>query len=1016
MLIGNEEKPELSMPFFVLVHFQNENSAQSGENEADDAATGKASPFNCIPCDSLSILHKYYQLGEFVIGGIISQIYITSERITFTRYPHWEEVEELIYFSARFTHLAAIDLLSTQSKSVPNYKCDIRNTPTAVIGGPSSDTDVHMAPILSNYKIPQLTYGSPSVINAKSQSVFIQWMFPNRNYHYMGILRLLLHFRWTWIGVIYLHIESAEVFVRSVLPDFSRKGICFAFIERFPKIASSNNIAEVMERGMNLYNIAMKSTANVLVVHGEIQSMMILRMLLYFSRFNNRLVTEKVWVMTAQMEFTSLAFQRNWDLDFIHGAVSFAVHSREVLGFQNFLQRRNPHVEKEDGFIKDLWEDVFNCSFLGSDSNGVAKKICSGEEKLETLPGSVFEMTMTGHSYSVYNAVYAVALSVHAMRSSTSRQNSPTGGGILKLQQQPWQLYHFLKSIVFNNSVGEEVSFDQNGELVAGFDIINWVTFPNQSFRRVRVGRVDPKAPPDSIFTISEDAIEWPSGFNQVWPFSMCNSVCRPGYSKMKKEGEPFCCYDCFRCPDGKISNPSDMDDCFSCPPDHYPSNDHNRCIPKGVSFLSYEDTLGAGLATSAISLSLITAWVLGIFVKYQDTPIVKANNRSLTYTLLLSLLLSFLCALLFIGRPEKVTCLLRQTAFGLVFSLAVSCVLAKTTTVVLAFVATKPGSGIRNWVGKQLSICIVLSCLLLQATICTCWLPPDPDMHSVTEEILLQCNEGSLAMLYCVLGFLGFLAMVSFTVAFLARKLPDIFNEAKFITFSMVVFCSVWISFVPTYLSTKGKYMVAVEIFSILSSSAGLLGCIFSPKLYIMMLKPELNNKKQLLRRKEKEEDANATDLPQGLPTGPLEILEESPGIQQEALGALLRVGCVRTSYYQHVLALVFAVMEINENLRLLPNATLGFHVSNTFLNARETYHATIELLSTTNRVIPNYKCDFQSDLIAVIGGLEAETSHYISTVLSIYNIPQVDVDWAHYGGRRTGRTIPASHVPSVF
>ncbi|XP_054850476.1 vomeronasal type-2 receptor 26-like [Eublepharis macularius] len=814
------------------------------------------------------------------------------------------------YYDMKMTYCTTLDLLFKSYRYFPNYECDSKKNLMAIIGGISYDISFDMANILHLYKIPQLPYGSfaPKEKDAAHLTSFVHTI-PNESYQHMGIIWLLKHFGWMWVGLFVMDNDDGEHFVQAMEQLVSQNGICLAFTVRISNQDDFNSFDVLLDLVSKIYEPLSDSKANTIILYGESLAFGALLSLLYVGnpRYNENTSFRKVWVIAAQIDFALFGLQKGMDFEIFHGAIVFRIHSNELPEFQKYLQDIKPPGKPGDGFFKTFWEQAFECTFSNDYEPSDVSGSCTGQESLKSLPRPYFETHTTGHSYRIYNAVYAVAHALQLFASSRSRQRWKRDGETADLQDVlPWQVQPLLQGVSFNNSAGETISYNKDRETGARLDIMNFVTFPNNSFRMVNVGKMDPSVVEGKECMIQEDLIVWPRIFNQGLPRSLCNDRCKPGFQKKKKEGEKFCCYDCALCPEGKITKQTDMDDCIECAEDQYASTERDRCVPRIKSFLSYEEPLGIMLTSTALSFSLITLMVLGIFIKHKDTPIVKANNWDITYMFLVSLLLCFLSSLLFLGQPNGVTCFLQQSIFSIIFSMAVSCLLAKTITVVVAFMATKPGSNLKKWVGKRLTVSTVFFCSLLQVGLCTVWLGtsppfPDLDMQTLTREIIVGCNEGSAIMFYSVLGYLGLLSLITLTVAFLARKLPDSFNESKFITFSMLIFCSVWVTFVPSYLSTKGKYMVAVEIFCILVSSAGLLACIFSPKCYIIVLRPELNNREQMM-----------------------------------------------TKFYQHVLALVFAVHEINEDPIILSNVTLGFHIYDNYYDMKMTYRITLDLMAT--------------------------------------------------------------------
>uniref|UniRef100_A0A8C5MJ02 G-protein coupled receptors family 3 profile domain-containing protein n=1 Tax=Leptobrachium leishanense TaxID=445787 RepID=A0A8C5MJ02_9ANUR len=729
-------------------------------------------------------------------------------------------------------------MLSGGSESIPNYRCYGPSRLAGIIGDSGSTRSILMAQILGLYRYPQVSYfsTSPFLSNRNLFPSFFRTI-PSDEFQSRGLAQLVKYFGWSWVGLLATDNDYGQIGIQVVKQEIIMSGACVAFAENILTSLLNRNAPHIVQ-------VINKSTVNVVVVlSSDSDFMPVVEELL------KQNVTGKIWVASESWS-TSALLSKDRFKKILVGTIGFAIHGGQMPGFREYLSSLHPSKHLNNPFAKEFWEQIFSCKWNEEEANATNQR-CTGRESLESfIKKADFRIT-----FNVYTCVYTLAWALQSLLQCKPGEGPFQHGGCANISSfQPWQLLHYVRNVNFQVNDWAYIFFNNKGDPPAIYDIVNWQLGDTGNMEQVIVGIYNSSAPHGNTLTLNNAAFMWNTGDAQV-PYSRCNPSCPSGFQKVTIPGKPFCCYECNLCPQGEISNQTDAVECDQCSWDMWPNEVQDRCLPRTIEFLSYTDPMGVSLATIAIISSTIPICIMLVFFCHRTTPIVKANNWSLSCLLLVSLSFCFLCALVFIGYPRPEMCLLRQVGFGMVFSLSISCVLAKTIIVVIAFKATKPGTRLRKWSGIKVSYSVMGFCVLIQLCVCVTWLsfsPPFPelDIRSQSGVIIIICNENSPTAFWCMVGYLGLLAALSFIVAFLARRLPDSFNEAKFITFSMLAFLSVWVSFVPAYLSARGKNTVAMEIFAIISSSWAVVICIFFPKCFIILFRPNMNSREQLMKK----------------------------------------------------------------------------------------------------------------------------------------------------------------------
>ncbi|XP_029027474.1 extracellular calcium-sensing receptor-like [Betta splendens] len=711
---------------------------------------------------------------------------------------------------------------------------------SALIAESGSSQSIAVAGALGPFHLPVVSYFSTCAClsNRVKYPTFFRTI-PSDYFQAKALAALIKHFDWQWIGVIQSDNDYGQSGVQAFTEEVKRFGVCIAFVGRILRTYS-------LEKSLDVVEMIKQSTVKVIlafVPEGDFYPLM--TEIVKHNITGIQWIASEAWI-TAPRPSTPEMFQT------FGGTLGFVVQKMTISNLKPFLTSISPYRDPNAPFVREFWEFMVGCIPVLPGEKidpDTTSKICSGNETMN-FQHMFFDVTELRETYNVYKAVYAIAHALHQLLFCQPVGEKPVKPCLNISEIQTKHVAEQLQKVHFTNQFGDDVFFDENGNPPAYYDLINW-QLNNGKVQHVTVGHYASVANGVYKLSIQVDEIAWWNG--KMVPTSFCSNFCPVGTRKAQIKGKPTCCFDCVACVEGTITNSTGAAECSPCPQEYWSNERKDKCIPKTIEFLTYQEPIGIAVTVVSLLGASLSVATLMVYIRYRETPVIKASNSELSCFLLFSLLLCFLCPLTFIGRPTVWTCMLRHTAFGVTFALCISSVLGKTFVVVAAFKATCPGNKAATKFGPSQQRIIVCSCTVIQIITCVLWLrlnPPFPDMvfRYSNKKIILECNLGSEAAFYAVLGYIGLLAITCSVLAFLARKLPDNFNEAKFITFSMLIFCAVWIAFIPAYISSPGKFTVAAETFAILASAFGLLICIFTPKCYIILIKPEKNTKKYVM------------------------------------------------------------------------------------------------------------------------------------------------------------------------
>ena len=705
-------------------------------------------------------------------------------------------------------------------------KNEITGSIAAVIGPVDSASSIVVANTLEVENLPLISPSATSEELSHSDfRVFFRTVPPDSQ-QAKAISDMIDYFNWTYVIIVGIDTSYGRFGIHALEHEAEeRDTFCIHSIEYYPPDEYKPKIRKIVSRIKKAVNV------RVIVLWSDDTP----SVGFFFRESLQQQMFGRTWLASDGWSESRSLFATEYSA-VIRGFIGTSLEHFDIPSFMRHLLELNsssPRIE-HNMWWREFWRDVNNCSEK-------APKGCM-RNNVSRLTPAMLPMMKTSSLAYVIDAVRAAALAIDSVHRCPQKQTHVShirSTGMLKA----------LRKVRFQGITGA-INFNNKGDSLssATYDIVNLQLVHGSAHSLVKVGTW--KRLRKDRLQLRADSVVWNSGGTAI-PTSHCREFCKPGTRQPKTVA---CCWECIPCTIGTISTRQGSTNCTSCRFDENSIHNNTKCEPLPFDNLTLSDTRGIALAIFAIIGVVLTSFTLGVFLKYNETPVVKASIRDLSYLFLASLIVAFLTAIVHVNGPTLYYCFTDMLFTTVVFNSCISILFLKTSYLVYVFNLQRTVVAGRNQslLYKRKHQLLILGILnatpaALEIVVLAMQPPSVKQMVIPFQYRILQCRivsaDSSSIIELTVYVYELILSIVVAFYAFKARKLPSNFSETKYIAFNMYIQLTTWAVALATFTSLRpGSFKDIVDSIVLLCWAYSFLLCNFAPKLVTIFRYPEKN------------------------------------------------------------------------------------------------------------------------------------------------------------------------------